>query len=224
MSKPARRGTALQHLGALLLAGSLAACMAPFTPPETHSDRFVREPIELSHQVAFIGPGTQLDQGNFEALASFLAEVDPDRQGAVSLRAAGPQAAARKAAVADSLAQLGVEASDGGAAPASAANAVTVTLQREVLLPTACLQDDQWPDQGLAPSGCTTGLTAVEMAEDQRDLIEGRSMGPASGAAAAAAIERYLDRRPEQPASGPGELPPAVPGGGAASASQPVSY
>jgi hypothetical protein len=100
---------------------------------------------------------------------------------------------------------------------------VRVTLRREVMLPVACLNQEQWLASDLPPANCTTGLTLVQMAEDQNDLQRGRPLGPASGAAAAAAVERYLAQR-EQPGSQVSDMPPAKPTGVAPSLSQPIRY
>lgn len=89
-----------------------------------------------------------------------------------------------------------------------------------VLAPNACLNDpvddDNPPAASSAsltrisgvgahlPPGCANSYNLQRMVESQRDLVEGRRMGPAAAGPTARAARRYLDG--EQPAP-PAETP-----------------
>jgi len=60
------------------------------------------------------------------------------------------------------------------------------------LVPRACLADDVQGDVARLPPGCANALNLMQMVERPADLRQGRQMGPAYGAPAAQAIERYL--------------------------------
>ncbi|MER9654833.1 hypothetical protein NKJ26_15135 [Mesorhizobium sp. M0152] len=76
-----------------------------------------------------------------------------------------------------------------------------------VLAPNACLAEPADDDNSAArtnltivsgvgshlPSGCANAYNLQRMAESQRDLVEGRRMGPAAAAPTARAARRYLD-------------------------------
>jgi hypothetical protein len=75
-----------------------------------------------------------------------------------------------------------------------------------VLAPNACLAEPADDDLSAAstdltivsgvgthlPPGCANAYNLQRMAESQRDLVEGRQMGPAAGAPTARAARRYL--------------------------------
>ena len=79
-------------------------------------------------------------------------------------------------------------------------------VSQSMLVPDACLTEPNEdgpppaatdltvvPDLGPdLPSGCANAYNLQRMAERQKDLVEGRRMGPASGAASARAAKRYL--------------------------------
>jgi hypothetical protein len=67
--------------------------------------------------------------------------------------------------------------------------------RRPVLVPDACLTPDP-TDTALGPHlppGCANAYNLEQMAERQRDLVEGRRLGHAPGAPSARAAQRYLD-------------------------------
>lgn len=97
-----------------------------------------------------------------------------------------------------------------------------------VLAPNACLAE---PADGPSPAatgmtivsdlgehlppGCANAYNLQRMAESQRDLVEGRKMGPAPGAPTARAARRYLygDEAPIGGANeGPDDVPTTQPG------------
>jgi len=84
-----------------------------------------------------------------------------------------------------------------------------------VLAPNACLAEPVDDDSNAAatdltivsgvgahlPPGCANAYNLQRMAESQRDLVEGRRMGPAPAAPTARAARRYLDGE-EEPMGG----------------------
>lgn len=93
-----------------------------------------------------------------------------------------------------------------------------------VLAPDACLAEPADDDLSPAatdltivsgvgthlPPGCANAYNLQRMAESQRDLVEGRRMGPAAGAPTARAARRYLygDETPIGGASSGANQPP----------------
>ncbi|WP_292446096.1 hypothetical protein [Mesorhizobium sp.] len=91
-----------------------------------------------------------------------------------------------------------------------------------VLAPDACLAEPADDDNSAAktdltivsgvgshlPSGCANAYNLQRMAESQRDLVEGRRMGPAAAAPTARAARRYLNGE-EAPIGGANSGPPA---------------
>lgn len=76
-------------------------------------------------------------------------------------------------------------------------------------LPRACSTDVGMRPGGFLPPGCANALNLLGMVADKRDLLQGREMGPAFVAPAAAAVERYLggiqdDGAPDQQIAEPG--------------------
>jgi type IV pilus biogenesis protein CpaD/CtpE len=190
-------------LAGLLLAGLALGACTPVAPPVLPSDRVVRQPVDLVHQVQFAPASDQLEPSEAARLARFMQESDPVGDAVLHLDATGPLAAERRAAVRDWLAQL-------GRAPTSeheilkSADTVTLTLRREVLVPAACLGGrDGWPADGLPPSGCANALALLSMVERPEDLEYGREMGPAMAGPAVGAAQRYYDWQARPPAADP---------------------
>ncbi|MCG7503597.1 hypothetical protein [Mesorhizobium retamae] len=88
-----------------------------------------------------------------------------------------------------------------------------------ILAPNACLNepvdDDNPPSASSAsltqisgvgshlPPGCANAYNLQRMVESQRDLVEGRRMGPAAAAPTARAARRYLEgEQPSEPLGG----------------------
>lgn len=185
-------------LSLAVAAFGIAGCTATMpSPPGT--DRFLVEPIRLTHRVTFADGSSDLGAAQHYELSAFLDESDPERRGDIYLDARGPERNGRIDAVAESLGVLGRESLGGGGGEGSA-HGVTVTLMQDVLIPEACLNSDGWPHPDLPPASCTQALTLVRMVENQDDLLRGREMGPALSATAAnAAARHYGERVPPKP-------------------------
>ncbi|RWA76347.1 MAG: hypothetical protein EOQ69_03655 [Mesorhizobium sp.] len=91
-----------------------------------------------------------------------------------------------------------------------------------ILAPNACLAEPADDDNPAArtdltivsgvgshlPAGCANAYNLQRMAESQRDLVEGRRMGPAAASPTARAARRYLDGE-EAPIGGANSAPVA---------------
>ena len=203
-----------RSLGLALLASGLMGCVAEMPSPPAN-DRFLVEPIRLTHSVTFVQGESELVEAEQYDLAMFLDDVDPDGRADIYLDASGPDKAERVGAVAATLTALGRQSAGSGGGQGNE-HGVTVTLLQDVILPEACLDRDGWPQPHLPPASCTQSLTLVRMVEDQDDLLRGRKMGPALSQTSASAAARYLQKREpaqaeEQPASSDLEAPQQLP-------------
>jgi hypothetical protein len=199
----------------LLLLAAMTACTAEMPSPPGVTDRFVVEPVRLTHRVAFSGGAAGLTPAQYFELAAFIEETDPEGRASIFLDAGGAERNGRIDAVADALGGLGRESHGSGGAEGTK-HGVTVTVMQDVLLPEACLNGDSWPHPDLPPASCTQALTLVQMVEDQDDLLRGRELGPAlSSTAANAAARHYNARMPEaveeRPASADPQAIPQLP-------------
>ena len=189
----------VRPLGVVVAFVMMTGCTAKMPSPPGTTDRFVVEPVRLTHQVVFPSGGSGLSAAQHYELANFIDETDPEGRGSIYLDAQGPERNRRIDAVADALGGLGRENLGGGGGEATE-RGVTVTVMQEVLLPQACLNHDSWPHPDLPPASCTQALTLVRMVEDQNDILRGRELGPALSSTAANAAARHYDERAPKPA------------------------
>jgi hypothetical protein len=182
----------------VLAASGLMGCVAEMPSPPGN-DRFLVEPIRVTHRITFAGGASELDAAEQYRLAAFLDEVDPDGRADIYLDANGAEKDGRIDAVATALGGLGRESAGSGGGQGNE-QGVTLTLLQDVILPESCLNSDNWPTPNLPPASCTQALTLVRMVEDQDDLLRGREMGPALSATAARAAARHLGSQAPTPA------------------------
>ncbi len=184
-------------LTALILA-AMTGCTAEMPSPPGTTDRFVVEPVRLTHRLAFPGGASGLTPAQLYELAAFIDETDPEGRASIYLDAGGPERNGRLDAVAGALGGLGRETLGSGGAEGTE-HGVTVTVMQDVLLPASCLDGDSWPHPDLPPASCTQALTLVRMVEDQNDLLRGRELGPALSSTAANAAARHYNKRAPEP-------------------------
>lgn len=67
------------------------------------------------------------------------------------------------------------------------------TATHQVLVPDACITPDTADQPVYLPSGCANNLNLQFMAADQRQLFQGREMGPAMAAPVARAAKDYIE-------------------------------
>lgn len=193
--------------------GVLSGCAAE-VPPTPGTDRFVAEPIRLTHHVVFADKGDEITSAQQYELAKFLDEIDPDRRAEVFLDATGPLKDDRVESVAGFLQELGWESAGGGGGH-GVEQGVTVTVLEDVILPEACFNSDDWPDPRLPPASCTNALSLVRMMEEPDDLVSGRTLSPSMSARAAAAAVALMKRKAASQgstaAAGDGDAPSNLP-------------
>lgn len=165
----------------------------PLDTPDTGG--FLLQPVSITHEVRFLPGETKVAVEEKERLQAFIREVDPKEEAELWVDAAGDQAGGRRSAVLNALEHLGRTDVDKGAS-LSRSDVVTVTARRQVVLPKSCLDPTEWPDPRLLPASCTNMLNLMASVENQRDLIEGREAGMASGSVAAAALKGLLNTTP----------------------------
>lgn len=80
--------------------------------------------------------------------------------------------------------------------------------QKRVLVPEACLTPDEPSpaDSGPArlPPGCANNYNLQRMADRERDLTRGRTLGPAPAGPAARAAKGYIEGEKKEPVLGGG--------------------
>ncbi|MGQ0677629.1 MAG: CpaD family pilus assembly lipoprotein [Rhodospirillales bacterium] len=208
---------------AWLLAAALASCGPPMkdfvssAPPEPRVDV-----VRVQHDVAFAGDELYISAAAARRLDDFLATLGLDRQDhvlVVDRDAASPWSAQRAESVKTHLGQRQVAAIPALAPAASPAKAdtVTVVVERYVVAPLDC--PDWTQPRGSNPEnatnrnfGCFDAYNLGQMVVDKRDLLIGRTLGPADGELAAKMIYQYRRDLPKPLAAD--EISPIASGGG----------
>ncbi len=187
-------------LGTALIWIGLAAC-SPAIPDAQKSNRFVVEPVTITHEVHFPPGETRLSAGEKTRLSRFLATLDQDQAGALFLDGTGALASDRHDAVERYIQATGRRPVARNQRQASLrSDVVLLSLRRNVILPSACLDADGWPVPDLLPANCANELNLLEMVENQRDLLQGRHLGPAPAAPAGDLARQYINRFSGTPA------------------------
>lgn len=192
----------------MVLAAALAGCAAPRTAaiPDV-SDVADRAPsvervrVELS--TAFAPASAQLTVSAAQRLESFLdqSDVRPNDTAYVAVPPDDPLAAARVHRLEILLAERGVGLKQVAPPPSGvAANHVLIMVDRYIAMAPAC------PDWSQSPAtqhvntprsnfGCATATDFALMIDNPRDLVMGRTPGPAGAEPAIDAVERYRTDR-----------------------------
>ncbi|HUC65543.1 MAG TPA: CpaD family pilus assembly lipoprotein [Stellaceae bacterium] len=170
---------------------------------------------ELKQPVDFVHGSAKLAPGEGERLRAFLSSSGVTADDHVYLETASDDrlAAQRIGSVSRELDQRGIGAK---VLPASerdvGADSLLVKVERYVVTLPNCPDWTKSPyqshdNQVASNYGCTTATDFGLMVADPRDLVVGRTLGPAEGDPAIAAIERYRAGKPK-------DLPGAGSGGG----------
>jgi type IV pilus biogenesis protein CpaD/CtpE len=161
----------------------------PQVPPPVSAD-FLSEPVSARADIRFAPGATELNAAERARAEALLDRLAPDRLSLVTIGASGPLAEPRRRAVlAVVRAQTDAKVQffqDGNT------DRVTLVVQRDALLPEACVQGPMPADGTLPPFGCVTALNLVNTVADPADLREGRELGPALAGPVARAADRYL--------------------------------
>lgn len=191
---------ALLVLALVPLAGCLGATDPATDPagltaaqPIPAPSRLQVDRVRVSHVMRFAPGSANAAPGELGRLQAFLDAVQPRPVDRIALAATTPAAAARLAVLQRVLAARGITA--GVTEPVAAGGDLAVlSVERAVVVPIGCLTDggQMPPDGGVLPGfGCANSLNLARMVADPADLERGRPAGPADGAAAVLAIERY---------------------------------
>ena len=182
-------------LGAAALATvALSACASP-APPAPDEERFIVQPVILDHQIVFAPDEQDHPSGvELDRLQSFLVEIDADRSGTIFVEGNITKSAmARRAAVEDVIQSTGRRLGDVRDRDLPS-DVVAVRIRRNLVLPTSCLDGDGWPTPEDLPPRCINDMNLMTMIENERDLLQGRSLGLAPAAPAGDVIRNYLSR------------------------------
>jgi pilus assembly protein CpaD len=187
----------------LTVAAALQACTSP--PAQWSSAEAPRELrvdyLRLSHATGFTAGGVQFAKGEREGLDNFLAaaEVKPDDRVYLESAADDQVTISRMNELTRDLTRKGYSVSKLPAGhDAIAKNAVLVVVERYVVTPPDCPNWTQTPEGGhdnavSSNFGCASMTNLSLMVADPRDLVIGRTLGPAEAAQAGLAVQRYRD-------------------------------
>ena len=191
----------LRPLVPLLAALALAACGShepEFTPPKPvaslHVDR-----VRVQYAASFAAGSSELPYAEATRLETFLdqASLRPDDR--VLYQLAGRRCAHHRPDRPDQGASRAARRRDGGGRPAAegiAPNHVVVLADRYVVTPPACpgwsdspaTGHDNMPNSNF---GCATLSNFALMVDNPRDLMTGRTLGPADAEPTIESVERY---------------------------------
>jgi pilus assembly protein CpaD len=185
------------------VALTLAACQGGpeyWTGAEAQHGNTV-EKVMIDHDVRFAAGSSTLGAGERDRLVAFLHRHDVDYNDDLYVAASGlgndRVGRARRTAIERVLRHEHLKLSDtpapGLAAPSGG---VTLTVGRYVVVPPNC---PDWskpsnfdPNNTVSSNyGCATETNLGLMIADPRDLVVGRSLGPAEGAGSARSVARY---------------------------------
>lgn len=134
-----------------------------------------------------------LRAGESVELAGFVNAFGVEPGDTVVVSGAGQLSAERRQLIAQELAAYGypdIRFDHDG----PVGDRVRVTLERTTYMPTACTREGVVGtpnDVVLLPHRCANDLNLARMVVDQRDLVEGRRLGPAPASTAVRAVGRY---------------------------------
>ena len=216
----------------LAIALAVAGC-APGAAEYTKSEAPNRLQVEGSTravEVAFAPGSTRLAPAAAARLDSLVAAGAISPADRVTIAAAGAPglAAAREAAISSRLLRWGIVA-EGRPLAAGALNRAVVTVGRYAVTLPPCPnwsmpRSNDFTNAPPSNFGCATAVNLGLMVASPADLTVGRTLEPADGKPAVAAVDRYLDDKVQLPAEnslGPIQTSSSgsgVPGGGAPTA------
>ena len=164
------------------------------------------ELVRLQHTASFKSQAALLDEAELGRLLNFINQGSLGQSDQIVLRvpveasgARDPVTAARVDHLANEFARMGLplRASDVVQVDATASNQLTVFVERAMVIPPDCTTDQPWiAHRPEVPTGCSFTSAMGLMAADPRDLVKGRTIGPADADSAARAIFGY--RNPDQ--------------------------
>ena len=173
---------------------ALGGCLPAANPVSIPSNElFVRDSYNQVHEFRFMRDSDAYQPVELGRLDAFLSRAGVGADQIVSVSAGGELAAARQTAVLNALGSRGVSARVVGDR-LTARDAVVLLVETPEILATRCRPGDtEVPIEGqnLQLGGCANDHNLTKMVVDQSDLLRGKDLGPADGAAMALGIQRY---------------------------------
>lgn len=164
------------------------------------------ELVRLQHTTAFSTQAVLLDEAERGRLFGFVSQGSLGQSDQIVLRvpveASGvrdPVTAARVDYLQNEFAVMGLplQTSDVPLGLGQASDQLTVFVERAMAIPPDCSTDEPWvAHRPEVPVGCAFKSAIGMMAADPRDLVKGRTIGPADADSAARAVYGY--RNPDQ--------------------------
>lgn len=190
---------------------ALAGCTTPVSEwSDAESSKQIRvDYMRLQHDIAFAPGGADLAEGESGGLAIFLEQAEVEGGDHIFFQPASNDklAAARIGQLTRELMQQGLGATTLPPSTAVAADHMTVVVERYVATPPDCPNWSKSPSgdhSNTLPSnyGCADATNFGLMVADPRDLLVGRSLGPARGDPALSGYARYRNGKPAKPDTG----------------------
>ncbi len=197
------------HLSLCLGLGLLLAGCAPPVAEwsDTQAPKQIRvDVVKLQHAAAFVPGSAELAGGEAESLAAFLdqAEVTADDHVYFEPARGDKLAAARIGKLTHEIGTRGLGAVTLPAAPTDTTDQMMVFVERYVVTLPDCPNWTKPPfgdHSNTMPSnyGCADANNLALMVADPRDLVIGRTLGPAEGNPAVYGYSRYRNDKPLVP-------------------------
>jgi len=162
--------------------------------------------VQFKHQIKFDGGRDVPSDAEYDRFDEFVNAINLGYSDEVVLRGSARQ---RRAALAAYLERLGLPVTiktDPGTPEERASNTVDVAVSRYVVTPPACpnwsnFDGDENRNTPGSNYGCAVDSSLGYMVANPRDLVQGRTMGPALGVPLIEAQRRYQTGTVKTPAS-----------------------
>ena len=189
---------------------TLAGCTPPVSEwSDAESSKQLRvDYVRLQHDMTFVPGSAKLADGEAESLANFFEQAETTGGDRIYLQPATNDklTASRISQLADELVRQGLLATTLPAASSIPADHMTVVVERYVVTPPDC---PNWTKPASSdhtntlPSnfGCADATNLGLMVADPRDLLVGRTLGPARGDPALYGYSRYRVGKPRSPSA-----------------------
>lgn len=193
----------LYPIAAPLLLG-LAACVTEYSKSEAPAALQV-DGAQSRLEIAFAGGSDRLSPGEARRLDGLVLAGNISPADRVAIAAAGPPGLAerRSAAISSELLRYGIVAST-VALDTVPANRAIVSVGRYTVTLPSCPNWSQslsyeFTNAFSSNYGCANTTNLGLMVASPGDLVSGRTLAPADGQPAVAAVERYMNDRIKQP-------------------------
>lgn len=159
------------------------------------------ELVRLQHTTAFPKQTVLLDEAERARLFGFISQGNLGQSDQILLRvpvepsgARDPVTAARVDYLTGEFSRLGLplQTADVPVSVGQTSDQMTVFVERAMVIPPDCTSDQPWvAHRPVVPVGCAYTTAMGLMTADPRDLVKGRTIGPADAESAARAVFGY---------------------------------